>query len=172
MTTEEIENVEHFPSIFLSPKLNRWDTYDESFASNEDSYLKSRGDMVILPNCPRHAIVEEADLSAVGTSCDRQHEMDNYIDSIIDSSHIATIADNAGSDEELTKDRIKLKSDLIRAQVANVSSVLDSEVLCDLLYEQITLSKFSGALSSITTSNPQDPDYNLEVLDYELFLED
>ena len=46
-------------------------------------FLESRGDMVILPYCPRHAIVEEAELSAVGTSCNSQQYMENSIDAII-----------------------------------------------------------------------------------------
>ena len=134
LTTEDIDNVEHFPSIFLSPGSNIWDTYDESFASNEDSFLDSRGDMVILLYRHRHALNKEANLSAVGTSCDRQHDMDNVIDAIIASSHIATISDNARSDKELTKERIKFKSDPIRAQVAKVRCVLDPEVICGILY--------------------------------------
>ena len=113
MTTEEIDNVEHFSSILLSPESNIWYPYDESFASNEDSYLESRGDMVILIYRHRHALVEKANLSAVGTSCDRQHDMDNVIDAIIASTHIATISDNARSDKELTKERLKFKSDPI-----------------------------------------------------------
>ena len=134
MTTEEIENVEHFPSIFLSPGSNIWDPYDESFASNEDSFLDSRGDMVILLYRHIHALNKEANLSAVGTSCDRQYDMDNGIDVIIASSHISTISDNARSDKELTKERIKFKSDPILSQVAEVIFVLDPEVLCDISY--------------------------------------
>ena len=40
--------------------------HDESFASNEDYFLDSRGDMAILPDRPRHALVEASDLSEVG----------------------------------------------------------------------------------------------------------
>ena len=90
--------------------------------------------MVILIYRHIHALVEKANLSAVGTSCDRQHDMDNVIDAIIASTHIATISDNARSDKELTKERLKFKSDPIWAQVAEVIFVLDPEVLCDILY--------------------------------------
>ena len=67
---------------------------------------------------------------------------------------------------------MKFKSGRILAQVANVNGVLDPEVLCDMLDEQIDLSKSLAAVSSTTTSNPQDPDWNPEELDCELFLAD
>ena len=81
--------------------------------------------MVIIPDRPRHALVKDAVLLAVGTSSNRQHDMYNVIDAIIYLSHITTIAENEISDKELTKERIKFKYDPIRAQVANVSCVLD-----------------------------------------------
>ena len=118
--------------------------------------------MVIIPVRPMHTLVEEADLSAVGTSYDRQHETENTIDAIISLSHIATISDNDRLDKELTKERIKFKSDPILAQVEDVSCVLDPEVLCDLFDEKIALSKFSSEVVSTTISNLQKPDCNTE----------
>ena len=67
---------------------------------------------------------------------------------------------------------MKFKFDPIRAQVADVSCVLDPEVICDMLDERIAISKLSAAVGSTTTSNPQDPDWNYEELDCELFLAD
>ena len=155
LTTEEIENIENFPSIFLYPDSNICDLYDESFTINEDSFLDSREDMVILPDLPRYTLVEEYDLEAVGTSFDRQHDMYNAIDKIIASSHIANISDNARSDEELTKERIKFKYDPIRAQVADVSvsqwTHVDALLTWILIYNYdvnwlIAITLYSGCL--------------------------
>ena len=48
LTEYEIENPENYPTIFLTPDSNRWDTYYESYRLNDDSYLDNRGE-IILP---------------------------------------------------------------------------------------------------------------------------
>ena len=69
-------------------------------------FFDSRGDMVILPDCPRHTLLGGAELSAVGTSCNSQHDMEKSIDATISSSRIATISDKARSGKDITKERI------------------------------------------------------------------
>ena len=45
----------------------------------------------------------------------------------------------------------------IIAKVASMSIVFDPEVFCDIIDDQISLSKFYGAFGS-TTVNPKNPD--------------
>ena len=60
----EIENVENYPTIFLAPDSIRWDSYSESYKLNEDSYLDSRGGMILPTISTENDLVADADLSA------------------------------------------------------------------------------------------------------------
>ena len=75
---------------------------------------------------------------------------------MIAPSHIATCADSARPDGQFSEERIKFKVDPIWSQVADVSYILDPGILCDLLDEQLSLSRLSAAVGS-TVDNPQDP---------------
>ena len=52
----------------------------------------------------------------------------------------------------------------IRAEVASISCTYDTVVFCDLLDDNIALSKFLAAVG-ITTVNQQDPDYIVDIWD-------
>ena len=66
-------------------------------------------------------------------------------------------ADNAHINDELDDERLAFKADSTRSEVAFMTNVFDPEVFCDLLYDEISLSTFSGAVVS-TAANPQNPD--------------
>ena len=68
------------------------------------------------------------------------------MDIILSNLVVSSWADNACKDDELSDERLEFKSDPIRAEVDSMGSVLDPEVSCDLLDDQIALSKFSGAV--------------------------
>ena len=70
---------------------------------------------------------------------------------------VVSRADNARTHDELSNERLVFKADPIRSDVASIIIVFDPEVFCDLLDDQISLSKFSSAVGS-TTGNPQNPD--------------
>ena len=46
LTNEEINNVEDFETVFLTPESNKWDPYDKSYKHNEDSFMYHRGSMI------------------------------------------------------------------------------------------------------------------------------
>ena len=84
-------------------------------------------------------------------------ELDGAIDAVIALSHIETCSDSVRPDRQISEERIRFKADPICAQVADLSCVLNPEVLCDILDEQLALSKFSAAIGS-TVANPKYPD--------------
>ena len=84
-------------------------------------------------------------------------ELDKAIDAVITLFQITKCAENARHDGQLSEERTKFKADPIWAQVDDASCVLDLEVLCDLLDEQVALSNFSAAVWS-TVANLQYPD--------------
>ena len=63
LTEDEIENVGDYPTIFLTPDSDMWDPYDESYKSNEDSFLDSRGNISIHSIPVQHTLVADADMS-------------------------------------------------------------------------------------------------------------
>ena len=75
---------------------------------------------------------------------------------MISSLHIATCSESPRPDCQLSEERIKFKADPIWAEVSDVICVLDTEVLCDLLDEQLSLLKLSAVVGS-NVSNHQYP---------------
>ena len=49
LTEREIDSIETFPTIFLTPDSHAWDHYCDSYRLNEDAHLDFRGDMVYPP---------------------------------------------------------------------------------------------------------------------------
>ena len=66
LTNEEINNVEYFETVFLTPDSNKWDPYDKSYKHNEDSFLNHRGRMILPSNFNKRTLVDDLDCSAVG----------------------------------------------------------------------------------------------------------
>ena len=79
------------------------------------------------------------------------------IDIILSTSAVTYRADNACTYDELSDERMTFKVYPVRAEVASMISVFDPKVFLDLLDNQITQWKFSGAVGS-TTANPQNLD--------------
>ena len=69
------------------------------------------------------------------------------------SSAVATNMPNP-QDETVCDAKLKFKVDPIRAQVAELSSMLDSEIFNDLVSSRIAQAKFSESVG--LTMNPQD----------------
>ena len=79
---DEIENVENYQTIFLTPDSNVWNQYDESYKMNEDPNLDNRGRMV-LPSTPtQHCLVRETKVSAIAGMTEENdmamHVTDNF----------------------------------------------------------------------------------------------
>ena len=81
--------------------------------------------MILLRPNAKCTLVDKADLVGVEAKDDKKVELDEKIDADIASSHIATSADSTRPDGQFSEERIKFKADPIRAQVADVSCVLD-----------------------------------------------
>ena len=109
--------------------------------------------MMLCGSTTKRTIVDKVELSAVEAKGDEKLTLDEAIDTVIDSSHIVTYADSERPDGQPSWEKIKFKADSIWAQVSDVSCVLGTEVLCDLLDEKRALPKFSAVVES-TVSNP------------------
>ena len=59
LTNEEINNVEDFDTVFLTPDSNKWDPYDKSYNHNEDSFLDHRGRMIPPSNYNKRTLVDD-----------------------------------------------------------------------------------------------------------------
>ena len=89
--------------LFL-PDLNKWDPYDDAYAVNEDSFLDSRGEMMLRGPTEKLTPVEEVYLYAVEAKGEKKVELDEEIDAVIASYHIATCAESARRDGQLSEE--------------------------------------------------------------------
>ena len=120
-------------------------------------FLDSRGDMMLRGPTAKRTLIAEVELAAVEAKGGEKVELDGAIDAVIALSHIETCSDSVRPDRQISEERIRFKADPICAQVADLSCVLNPEVLCDILDEKLALSKFSAAIGS-TVANPKYPD--------------
>ena len=58
-TNDEINNVEDFKTVFLTPDSNKWDPYDNFYKHNEDSFLDRRGRMIPPSKYNKRKLVDD-----------------------------------------------------------------------------------------------------------------
>ena len=75
LTNEEINNVEDFETVFLTPDPNKWDPYDKSYKNNEYSFLDHRGRMIPPSNHNKLTLIDDLDCSEFRTGNDNNMEM-------------------------------------------------------------------------------------------------
>ena len=46
LTMDELEECEYMETVYLSPDVAQWNTYDEEYAEAEDKFLDFRGDLI------------------------------------------------------------------------------------------------------------------------------
>ena len=76
LNEEEIENVEHHSSVFFLPESKNWDPYYDAYALNEDSFLDSRGDLMMSRPTAKRTLVDEVYLAAVEAKGNEKVELD------------------------------------------------------------------------------------------------
>ena len=162
LTEDEIENAENYPTIFLTPDSNRWGPYNESYKSNEDSYLDNSVNMIFPTIATENTLVADADLSTSISDFGRNNTGDiSSIGSILNTSMVSYRAKNAQIELELGDECEAFKKDAIRSKVASVSCAYDPVLFFDILDDNIALSKFSTAVGSTIAS----PKYLDSVMD-------
>ena len=150
LSKQEMTNPDDYEMIFLSPDSPVWNPYDESYAENEAALMTRRGEIVSsIP--PRHDLLEAADISALTsarpsspTAVDFFDDEVARIDAVIASSVIDKI-----SDEPDHEDIIKFSDDPGRAQVANVSTVLDPAIFLESLNAKAAEDQFGQAAGAM-----------------------
>ena len=143
LSTKEVNGVEHYPRIFLTPDSPTWDPYDSSYADHEASFLDSRGNMVFPRQPSNHQLIAEPDVSSVET----EGPYDAMVDAVIASSVIGM--DSMAKQPGRTLEE-RIMSDPIQAQICSMSGVLDGETLSEMLNQRISEAKFSSAIGSTT----------------------
>ena len=66
---KEIEEIENYQTIFITPDSNVWDPYNESYKINEDSLVDFRGDISRRSRGTKQSLLQ-VDVSAMNTDCD------------------------------------------------------------------------------------------------------
>ena len=66
---KEIEEIENYQTIFITPDSNVWDPYNESYRINEDSLVDFRGDISRRSRGTKRSLLQ-VDVSAVNADCD------------------------------------------------------------------------------------------------------
>ena len=61
LTNEEINNVEYFETVFLTPDSNKWDPYYKSYKHKEESFLDHRGRIIPPSNHNKRTLIDELD---------------------------------------------------------------------------------------------------------------
>ena len=85
------------------------------------------------------------------------------IESILNTSIVADLANNARTELEFSNECEVSKQDSIRAEVASVSFAYDPVLFCDILDNNIALSNFSAAVE-IMAAGPKDPSCTAEYM--------
>ena len=84
------------------------------------------------------------------------------IDLVLENSSVANPTGNVSISKELDNECAMLNTDAIRAEVASISCAYDLVLFCDLLDDDIALSKLLEAVGS-TTANQQDTDCVMDI---------
>ena len=84
------------------------------------------------------------------------------IDLVLDTSLVANPTGNVCTSKELDNECAMFKTDAIRVEVASIICAYDPLLFCDLLDDNIVLSKLSAAVGS-TTVKQQDPECVVDI---------
>ena len=127
LSAKEIDECEDLPVVCLTPNSRSWDPHCDSYATNEDTFLDFRGELVYPPPPKRRRLLEEdenedeVEISSFDISAER---FDAAIDSVIAANNITFISDDEGddpSDDTFNMDH----ADPIRANVCDLSAIFD-----------------------------------------------
>ena len=129
LTQEEIDNVEHMKSIFLTPDQSSWDPYDEEFAEAEDAFFDFRGELINRPPPKRRKILDDAGIFELKVSEEQYEaaistivaENDVYV---TDSENEEDNSNPQGGDLDFLRD-----DDYMQAGIADLSACFDEELL-------------------------------------------
>ena len=126
LTHEEIENCEDMDSIFLTPDSENWDPYNDTYASNEDSFLDFRGELVYDPAPKRRKLFnDDPMMSSIAVSGEI---FDATMDDAIDRKNF-DLFDCTFVNPRDGDDIFNLDDDSICATVCDISVCFDDELL-------------------------------------------
>ena len=143
LTDEEIDGCDNITAICLTPDTKVWDPNCETWGEEEDKFVDPKGELVGLPPPKRRKLIHEDDFDAepwieINVS---STQWESTIDKFLEADNADCIP--IGPDLTWT-DEMDL-CDPIRAQVCNLTGVLDQSLLAENADETLCESKFCMA---------------------------
>ena len=140
------------------------DPHDDTYASNEDSFLDWNGEL-IYPEPKRRKIIDERDYVKISVT---EARYEKAIDAIAMENDVAYVTDNesqASDSHEVSYAMFNMdQDDPIRANICDMSALYDESYLQELLDDRVAESKIGMAIDSMNAANPQD-DITCELFD-------
>ena len=111
LTKDELEECEYMETVYLSPDVAQWNTYDEEYAESEDKFLNFRGDL-IHRQPKRRNILDESDIFELQVS---EEKYEAEISSIVGANDTGAFKyDEAVDSSYMINDYFKSKADFVR----------------------------------------------------------
>jgi hypothetical protein len=157
LTQDEVNNCDELDLIIITPDSVEWDPYSDHYSENEKQYTTWDGDVQVpLTLSSRQSLISEDDIDAEAFAIEVSgEEWEAALDAAVADGDIFNPQDDLMSDELFNVDQ----DDPIRAQVADLTGMLDPAILHDALNECLLHSKLAMAAGcGGMPSNPQDPD--------------
>ena len=163
LNTEEQTNCDEYEYVMLSP-AGVWDPHDETYASNEDSFLDWQGEM-IYPEPKRRKIIDERDYIDISVT---EARYETAIDAVVAGNDVTYVTDDESQASETQQESYDMfnmdQDDPIRANICDLSALFDESYLQQLLEDRVAESKIGMAIGSMNAANPQD-DMDCELFD-------
>ena len=154
VTPDEIDNCNSMDAIYLSPDSPTWEPHSEVYSTNEDTFLDDQGEMVYPRQYKKRKLVHDEDVkdAEVYEITASGDDWEAAIDAVL-----ATNEDILG-DEFDVNDVAFDQDDPIRAQVADLTGVLDEDILSKAFEEHRRDSQFAMAAGCTLVGDMQSCD--------------
>ena len=152
LTAEEIDGCNELTSFCLTPDAREWDPNCESWGEEEDKYVDTRGEPVGFPPPKRRKLIHEQDFDSEAwldlnvSSVDWESAIDDFLDK--DDANCIPIGPDLSWTDEMDH------TDPIRAQICDLTGILDQSLMAEAADETLRESKFCMA-AGITAAELQ-----------------
>ena len=141
LTSDEANNCDELDMVMLTPDSSEWDPYSEVYSDNERQYVDWNGNVMEPIHIPkRQKLIVDDDHGEVFTLQVSGERWERAMDDAVEHTDFHSPQDDTSS-TAFNMDQ----DDPIRAQVADLSAVLDPDLLHDLLSNHVVQSKAAMA---------------------------
>ena len=159
---KEVENCDELETVCLTPEGKEWDPNDPMWDEEEGKYLDHQGELLWPRPTKRRRMLlpEESQWVDINVSAT---QWEDAIDATLKANEMMCIPKSADNSWTVNLDQ----NDPIRAQVCDLTGILDPDLLPTVMEENLRASKFAMAAGSTMAGNPQDPDQGEVFIDLE-----